>query len=160
MTLRWDCEKQGCYKKALPDWGMLQGCFTPTRVAPADVDGQVEQNRKFLILEQKSPGVGLSDPALRGRKLSVDRGDTHVTFWSRGSEVQEMHVVGLEGYDVGRVECSLQDLRQACYDWWRSVYQCGNNSLPPTCPPLRIDGHHTKVPAQLSLHVVSATARP
>lgn len=42
------------------DWGILKGCFGETRIAPTDLDGIVERNGYFLVLEAKRPGVTIS----------------------------------------------------------------------------------------------------
>lgn len=52
MTIR----NVGAYLKSLWDWGLLNGCFGSTRIKPTDIDGMVERNGQFLILEGK-PGT-------------------------------------------------------------------------------------------------------
>ena len=52
--LRWDCEKQGCFnKKCRPKIEQFAECL-PGRIAFSDVDGIVEINGNFLLLEWKS----------------------------------------------------------------------------------------------------------
>jgi len=38
------------------DWAVLDGCFGTTKIRPTDIDGLVERNGRFLLLEAK--GVG------------------------------------------------------------------------------------------------------
>jgi|TARA_R110002153_G_scaffold240647_1_gene395357 tricorn protease-like protein len=55
-ALRWDCETQGCFNKKLrPKIEVFRDCF-PRNISFGDVDGIVELNSAFLMLEWKSPG--------------------------------------------------------------------------------------------------------
>ena len=51
------------------DWGTLDGCFGDTKIMPTDLDGFVERNGKFLVLETKAPGVEVK----RGQQLTFER---------------------------------------------------------------------------------------
>ncbi len=53
MTIK----NQTAFMDGIWDWGILSGCFGDTQIAPTDIDGFVERNGKFLILETKAPGV-------------------------------------------------------------------------------------------------------
>lgn len=126
MTLRHDCARRGCYKDRLPDWAMLAGCFDPEpHVRPLDVDGAVEQNGHCLFLENKGPEGYASAVLLRIFKLLAGQGHAAVIFWTAtegGSDVTAMVVFGLDGYEPVKRPASLDDLRAACADWWKSVY--------------------------------------
>lgn len=51
--LRWKCEQLGCYNKvARPKIEVFADCF-PGRICMGDIDGLVEINGKFLLLEWK-----------------------------------------------------------------------------------------------------------
>lgn len=43
------------YIDNLWDWGILDGCFGNTRIQVTDIDGLVERNGHFLMIEAKSP---------------------------------------------------------------------------------------------------------
>jgi hypothetical protein len=54
--MRWDCESQGCFNRKLrPKIEMFADCF-PGRISLGDIDGMVEINGAFLLLEWKAPG--------------------------------------------------------------------------------------------------------
>jgi hypothetical protein len=56
MSLRHDCQKQGCYKDTcIPDWEIFDGCFDAKshKIKVSDVDGVVEINGHILWLEWK-----------------------------------------------------------------------------------------------------------
>lgn len=53
-NLRWDCQKQGCYRERLPDWTPFNDCF-PRGIKISDIDGIVEIGHRFLMFEWKGP---------------------------------------------------------------------------------------------------------
>ena len=50
------------------DWGILRGCFGQTRIEPTDIDGLVERNGYFLVLEAKSPNAKVKT----GQKITFE----------------------------------------------------------------------------------------
>lgn len=52
MTIR----NKKVYVASLWDWGFLDECFGGTRIRVTDVDGLVEHNGFFLLIEAKTPG--------------------------------------------------------------------------------------------------------
>jgi len=50
MTIR----NKEWYKEQLWDWGFLDDCFKPTKIKVTDIDGFVERNGLFLVIETKS----------------------------------------------------------------------------------------------------------
>lgn len=51
------------------DWACLRGCFGETKIEPTDIDGFVERNARFLVIETKMPGV----PVKFGQELTFKR---------------------------------------------------------------------------------------
>jgi len=56
------------FRASLWDWACLDGCFGVTRIKPTDIDGFVERNGKFLVLETKLPNVHLTE----GQKITFE----------------------------------------------------------------------------------------
>ena len=59
------------------DWGFLDECFPGTRIRVTDIDGLVERNGHFLLIEAKSPGKDIPT----GQRILFDRleiGRAHV----------------------------------------------------------------------------------
>lgn len=56
------------YLQGVWDWGILRGCFGESRIEPTDLDGMVERNGRFLVLEAKSPGASIP----LGQKLTFE----------------------------------------------------------------------------------------
>jgi hypothetical protein len=44
---------------SLWDWGFLDECFKGTRIRLSDIDGIVERNGQFLVIETKGAGVSI-----------------------------------------------------------------------------------------------------
>jgi hypothetical protein len=138
MTIRWKCVGkggylhlgeggQGCYvEKQLPDWAMLDGCFTGTTVRPSDVDGFVHQNGKCLFIEKKFPRACIEPPQLRAIDTLVYQGNSVIAIWctqTDGSDISKMRVWGIPGYPLDKwIDASLDDFRCAANRWWRLVY--------------------------------------
>lgn len=57
------------YVANLWDWGFLNGCFAGTKIRVSDLDGIVERNGEFLVLEAKSPDV----PLKKGQRIMFEQ---------------------------------------------------------------------------------------
>tara|TARA_R100000963_G_C4629113_1_gene94629 strand:- start:14 stop:433 length:420 start_codon:yes stop_codon:yes gene_type:complete len=68
-AMRWDCETQGCFNKKLrPKIEEFRDCF-PGKISFGDVDGIVERNGAFLMLEWKGEGGAVT----RGQEIMYER---------------------------------------------------------------------------------------
>lgn len=69
------------FMNALWDWGFLDNCFGNTRIRVSDLDGIVERNGEFLIIEAKGPGI----PIPRGQSIMFSKmalkGMTVLIIW-------------------------------------------------------------------------------
>jgi len=73
VSIRWDCDKSGCYKdKCIPDWGFLDKCF-PRGIKATDIDGTVEIGRRFLFFEWKTLKKGVRGTLSKGQRLYFER---------------------------------------------------------------------------------------
>lgn len=57
------------YLRGVWDWGILRGCFGETKIEPTDIDGCVERNGQFLVLETKAPTASVE----QGQQITFDR---------------------------------------------------------------------------------------
>jgi hypothetical protein len=73
--MHWDCESQGCFNKVKrPKIEVFADCF-PGSIALGDMDGIVEINHCFLILEFKGIGTALpTGQRILFERLSKDKG--------------------------------------------------------------------------------------
>ena len=65
MTIR----SKPLYMASLWDWGFLDDCFGGTRIRVTDVDGLVEHNGYFLLIEAKAAGKDIP----RGQAILFDQ---------------------------------------------------------------------------------------
>ena len=86
-------ENMDKYLESQWDWSVLDGCFGETRIKPTDIDGLVERNGQFLLIEAKLPGAKLK----MGQRLTLEA--LHKTgiftiacIWGKCPEVDQMVV--------------------------------------------------------------------
>jgi len=48
------------FMRSLPDWTEFNDCFAPSRIRISDIDGIVERNGQFLVLDFKHPNATLN----------------------------------------------------------------------------------------------------
>jgi ribosomal protein L37AE/L43A len=102
---------------ALPDWAMLDGCFTG-RISPMDIDGIVERHGLFLMLEHK----GRYADAKRGQDIlfrgfvKLHVGNMVLLFGAEGRDI-----FWIRRYSYGRIDempdANLAQLRKCVSEW-------------------------------------------
>lgn len=88
-NLAWDCQKQGCYIPAAPDWSVFNDCFR-RGIRFSDIDGAVEANGFQLYVEWKNGRVKLTAGTGQSRMLQrlAQRGDTVLWLLGHGRDVE------------------------------------------------------------------------
>lgn len=110
------------YLESAWDWGILKGCFGTSKIEPTDIDGLVERNGRFLVLEAKKPGVRIKQGqiitfnALRNTGLF-----TIVIVWGENSNPQEMLVMYPPPLQPKQGKATLEDLRRVVRWWYEKV---------------------------------------
>lgn len=107
------------------DWSVLNGCFGDTKIAPTDVDGLVEHNGHFLMLEAKNSGVTIpvGQAILHNAWLSY-RHSLIVIYGDPGKPTR------LECYLFGSRKPRISDpatielLRAMVNYWFKKVHEC------------------------------------
>ena len=75
------------YMAGIWDWAILDGCFGETNIKPTDIDGLVERNGKFLILETKQPGAQIpTGQHIMFRNFIKRQGDAVLVIWGKKNE--------------------------------------------------------------------------
>lgn len=111
------------------DWGELTGCFGETRIMPTDLDGFVERNGKFLVLETKAPGAAIP----KGQQITFDRlvstgFFTVVVVWGETNKPQRILLM------TSQITKTYQVADMAMLRWIvSSWFQWANSSFTP--PP-------------------------
>lgn len=74
------------YLKGIWDWKFLDSCFGQTKIKITDIDGMVERNGFFLILETKMAGVSIP----QGQKILFrnfsNNGNHILVIWGHQSD--------------------------------------------------------------------------
>jgi len=108
----------------LHDFENLEGCFGNTRIMPTDIDGLVERNGKFLVIEFKP--VGKQTPT--GQVITLTRlaaipGFTVIIVYHEPCGLHEhkhpvaMRVVGTQG----ETPINVGGLREFVSQWFRDA---------------------------------------
>ena len=105
------------FMESLPDWAMLAGCFGDTTIAPTDVDGLVERGGKCLFLEHKGQDAYLSDGQARTFRALALQGNTILTFWGTGNDVEKIRIDVADGTKMIQPG-TLDDLRELVSKWF------------------------------------------
>lgn len=73
------------------DWTFLNECFKHN-IRVSDIDGLVERNGWFLLIETKLPGVTIPTGQWKMYPHLASRGFTILIVWGKPNEPQEMQV--------------------------------------------------------------------
>jgi hypothetical protein len=143
-NLRHDCEKHGCYRDELWDWTPFNDCFGNSGIRISDVDGMVERNGLFLMLDGKRDGAPISAGQLRMYKQFALKGGHVIVFHGQPPVTVATVRQWLPGDDnvVGPTQCDLAGLKRIVADWYEWA-----NGMRPIRSPLEIEIHAADPPA-------------
>lgn len=107
------------YVANLWDWGFLDGCFSGTRIRVSDLDGIVERNGEFLVIEAKSAGA----PIPKGQAIMFERmvrtgRHTVFVFWGQPSTPERMRVYSAKFPAGTEFETDLDGARRLVAAWF------------------------------------------
>lgn len=101
------------YRDAAWDWSILGGCFGG-RIRPSDIDGIVERNGRFLVLEAKPRGYTFNGgQAILFKRLAQQPNFTVLVLYGEVSQPTAMQVWGEK-----QQPCNLGDVRAFCQGWF------------------------------------------
>lgn len=119
------------YVKNLADWGLIEDCFRG-KVSPTDIDGLVERNGHFLLLEGKSRGVKIKvGQEILLREWAAKPHCTAIVFWGPLSDPNRLR--WMHGHDVIEVDGDLARLR-AWLRRWDHYSRTGRGAAMPSPP--------------------------
>lgn len=100
------------------DWGILMGCFGDSRIEPTDIDGFVERNGRYLVLETKA----LNAPVKLGQRLtfeSMQRDGLHtvIVVWGEKNKPERAQVY-TRHKTTPVFPCNLERLRELVSQWY------------------------------------------
>lgn len=127
--MRWKCEDKGCYRKLMPRLGMLDDCF-PGKIGMSDIDGIVEVGGRFLVMEFKSAGSGLTTgQRIMFERLTAENLDPmKFTVIVVCGDPQEMVIESVQVFSSGKAgpvePCTLEQLRLRIRKWRERAERC------------------------------------
>lgn len=111
-------QNERAYLDGVWDWAILDGCFGDTKISPTDLDGWLERNGHFLILEAKSPGVIVKKGQEIMFKRAVETGFfTVMVVWGPQNKPEKLQVCGSLG-DCLIDPCDLATFRRYVSEWF------------------------------------------
>jgi hypothetical protein len=125
-NLRHQCGPDGCYMDTLWDWSPFNDCFGDSGIRISDLDGMVERNGHFLILDGKRVNPAGEREIRNGHrrlyKRSAIRGDTVIVF--HGYPPTDIRFVRqwLPGGEfIQERPCDLAELKDLVAQWFIKV---------------------------------------
>lgn len=104
------------YMAGIWDWSILDGCFGETHIKPTDIDGLVERNECFLILETKQPGAQLPLGQERMFRALVKRaGAVVIVVWGERNRPERLRVFSQKHPDGKEIEDTKDGARLRLY---------------------------------------------
>lgn len=122
-NLRHECETDGCYRAELWDWTPFNDCFGDSGIRISDIDGIVERNGLFLMLDGKRVGQrggrDISDGHRRLYRKFAEKGGHVLVFHGKPPSIVEWLRQWLPGGEfVAERACDLNGLRAIVADWY------------------------------------------
>jgi len=104
------------------DFTVLKGCFGDSRIMPTDIDGMVERNGHFLVIEFKPDGKSITTgQKIMLRRLSKLNEFTVLVIWHEPCAVHEFKVpVAMQQFpDVTIEETDIDGVRSVVKLWYQ-----------------------------------------
>ena len=106
------------YKSNLWDWGILDGCFMNTKIKPTDIDGFVERNGRFLVIETKSPNTVVKlGQEITFRRLVETGIFTVMIVWGNAGIPQKIRLMTNRATEI-YPNSSLENMRKIVNKWF------------------------------------------
>lgn len=111
-------ENEKLYLEGIWDWAILDGCFGDTKIKPTDIDGFIERNGKFLVIETKKVGVPVKDGQLITFKSLIKTGAFSVLIvWGERNKPEKILKMTRNG-TVQFENSNLEKLREIVSNWF------------------------------------------
>lgn len=114
MTIKnWDA-----FKDSMWDWKVLRGCFGNTKIEPTDIDGFVERNGNFLVIETKLPGVEIkTGQIITFTQLVKDKRFSVLFIWGAPGDPKRLEL-WRDKSKREYAEADMETLRQVVSNWF------------------------------------------
>lgn len=108
-------------------WKFLDDCF-PGKVRPTDIDGMIERNNHFLMLEQKSDEKEFIPDGqhILYRNFSTKKNCKVIVFWGKMKDNIPVEISQIIIYEDGNQDWdseppSMLRFKKLIQDWWREA---------------------------------------
>lgn len=101
------------------DWGFLNECFHPTRIRVTDIDGFIERNGHFLILETKQRGVSIPTGQLISFQQIVKQGHWVLVIWGHQKEPVHDLLLMMPSHELRYTDEETETIQDIVRDWFR-----------------------------------------
>ena len=111
----------GFYNSQLWDWGFLDGCFSGTKIKVTDIDGFVERNGKFLVIETKSHNATIpTGQDIMFKKMVATGLFAVLIIWGEANKPEKCELRLKEKiYQYNPVESAF--IQRLVHGWFKSV---------------------------------------
>lgn len=102
------------------EWSWLVGCFGDTLITPTDIDGAVERNGHFLLIETKRPGESIpvgQRIALERLCDTLGRRGVLLVMWGEKDDPTELQL-RWNGRWLPKERCDMFSARERIHRWF------------------------------------------
>lgn len=108
------------FTEALWDWAILDGCFGSSRIKPTDIDGLVEVNDHFLLIEAKGEHARIT----KGQQYTFEALQatgrfTIIIINGENNQPYSMQVLYPNGATSQLQQAGVAELRSVVARWYR-----------------------------------------
>ena len=127
--LRWNCDDKGCFRQICPKLGAFDNCF-PGKIGMSDVDGIVEIAGRFLFLEWKAQGGGVTtgQRIMFEQLTSLSPDPMKVTVIVVGGQPRDMLIETVQVFHSGAGQpvepCDFDGLKARIKSWADRAQLC------------------------------------
>lgn len=125
--MRWDCSRQNCYlERGHFPIELFDGCFPPgpgriIRPSFTDIDGLLELNGRFLLLEGKGSRTADLEPPQREAFSKLSALSSKITIVAIRADIPNKRVFEFQYITNGKSgswhECDLDELKYIFQEW-------------------------------------------
>lgn len=130
-NLYWNCENgENCYRDyVLPNWGIFNQCFVPTKIRITDIDGAVERKGHFLFFEvkQNTKAIPMGQRILFEKLTEVSNRITVILLYVQGAgkdmNIRESAVFWKGKMTENWTPTTTEEMQNRVRKWFLSVNQ-------------------------------------
>jgi len=112
------------FTEQLWDWAVLEGCFGQSKIKPTDIDGLVEHNGYFLMLEAKNKGVPIPQGQAILHNAWLEKGNSLIVVYGEPGDPQRLECYIFGKRIVREIEpATIDKLRDVVSFWYKMAHK-------------------------------------